>query len=80
VSLEGRARLRLAAAHATTEAAAAVDLVYHAAGATAVYDTSSLQRCFRDVHVATQHAMVNASATALAGRVLLGVDADTSTL
>jgi alkylation response protein AidB-like acyl-CoA dehydrogenase len=80
VSLEGRARLRLAAAHATTEAAAAVDLVYHAAGATAVYDTSSLQRCFRDVHVATQHAMVSASATALAGRVLLGVEADTSTL
>lgn len=80
VTLEGRARLRLAAAHATTESAAAVDLVYHAAGATAVYDTSSLQRCFRDVHVATQHAMVNATATALAGRVLLGVDADTSTL
>ena len=41
---------------------------------------SPLQRCFRDVHVATQHAMVGASTLELAGRVLLGVDVDITEL
>jgi alkylation response protein AidB-like acyl-CoA dehydrogenase len=79
-SLQARALLRLAAAHAATEAAQAVDLAYELGGVGAVDGKSPLQRAFRDVHVATQHIMVNATAVTLAGRVLLGVDADTSTL
>jgi alkylation response protein AidB-like acyl-CoA dehydrogenase len=78
--LEARARLRLAAWHATTEAAAVVDLMYNAAGATAIYATHPLQRHFRDVHVATQHAMVAAPVATTVGRVLLGLDADVTTL
>jgi alkylation response protein AidB-like acyl-CoA dehydrogenase len=79
-SLRSRALLRLAAAHAAAEAAAAVDLVYHAGGASSVYAESPLQRCFRDVHVATQHVMVSPTSTTLAGRVLLGLESDVTTL
>ena len=79
-SLEQRALLRLAASHAATEAAAAVDMVYEAGGGGVVYATSPLQRHFRDIHTATQHLMVSTQATTLAGRILLGVDSDTHTL
>jgi alkylation response protein AidB-like acyl-CoA dehydrogenase len=75
-----RAQLRLAATHATTSAARATDLMYNAGGGTSVYATSPLQRCFRDVHVATQHAMVGASTWELTGRLLLGLETDTSQL
>jgi alkylation response protein AidB-like acyl-CoA dehydrogenase len=57
-----------------------VDLAYHAAGGSAVFTSSPLQRCFRDVHTATQHVMVQQRALEAAGKVLLGVDADTSML
>jgi alkylation response protein AidB-like acyl-CoA dehydrogenase len=79
-STAARAHLRLAACHAATESAAAVDLVYHAGGGTSIYAKSPLQRCFRDVHVATQHVMVSPTAATLAGRVLLGVETDLAML
>jgi alkylation response protein AidB-like acyl-CoA dehydrogenase len=75
-----RARLRLAATHAAIAAARAVDLMYNAAGGTAVYATSPLQRHFRDVHAATQHVMIAPATLELVGRVLLGLDADTAML
>jgi alkylation response protein AidB-like acyl-CoA dehydrogenase len=78
--LEARARLRLAATHAVTSAARVVDVAYGAGGGSAVYATSPLQRHFRDVHVVTQHMMVAPPTLELAGRVLLGVDTDATTL
>ena len=75
-----RARLRLAATHATLASACAVDLAYGAGGGTAVYAASPLQRCFRDIHVATQHVMVAPATLELAGRILLGLEADTAML
>jgi indole-3-acetate monooxygenase len=78
-TLETRAALRLAACHAAAESAQAVDLVYNAAGASAIYESSPLQRQFRDVHVATQHVMVSPTTT-LVGRLLLGLEADVTTL
>jgi alkylation response protein AidB-like acyl-CoA dehydrogenase len=68
-----RLDLRLAATHATRQSAAAVDLAYRAGGATSVFESSPLQRCFRDVHVATQHIMVTDPTLELFGQVLLGV-------
>ena len=59
--MKHRAELRLAYTHATRSAARVVDRMYEAAGGTAVYRTSPLQRCLRDIHVATQHAMVASS-------------------
>ena len=79
-SLAARARLRLAASHAAEEAAAVTASMYQAGGGSAVYSKSPLQRYFRDAHVVTHHLMVNATATTMAGRVLLDVESDTATL
>jgi alkylation response protein AidB-like acyl-CoA dehydrogenase len=79
-SLQTRARLRLAACHATKESAKVVDLAYEHGGGAAIYATSSLQRAKRDVHVATQHLMVSGMSATLAGRALLGLDGDYSAL
>jgi alkylation response protein AidB-like acyl-CoA dehydrogenase len=75
-----RAALRLAATEATVRATQAVDLMYDAGGGTSIYATSPLQRCFRDVHVVTQHAMVSSSTYELTGRLLLGLDTDSAML
>ncbi|HEV7734983.1 MAG TPA: acyl-CoA dehydrogenase family protein [Candidatus Binatia bacterium] len=80
IPIATRARLRLAATHATTAGAAATDRMYTAGGGSAIYADNPLQRAFRDVHVATQHVMVAQPSLELVGRVLLGLDADTSML
>ncbi len=73
-------RIRLAATHATQTAAEVTEALYKAAGGAAVYRTSRLQRCFRDAHVATQHAMVAPLQYQTAGRLTFGLDTDTTTL
>jgi len=78
--IERRARLRLAATHATRTAARVVDRMYDAGGGTSIYASSRLQRAFRDVHAATQHMVVAPATYELAGRVLLGVETDVSLL
>ena len=75
-----RARLRLAATHATAASARVVDAGYTAGGGTAVYADSPLQRAFRDVHVVTQHMMVAPATWELCGRLLLGLETDTTLL
>jgi alkylation response protein AidB-like acyl-CoA dehydrogenase len=80
VPVEGRAALRRAATHVATASAAAVYAMYTLAGGTAIYDSSPLQRHFRDVHVATQHMMVGPATWELAGRIALGLETDTSQL
>jgi alkylation response protein AidB-like acyl-CoA dehydrogenase len=80
ISVERRAALRLAATEATVRATKAVDLMYEAGGGTSIYATTLLQRCFRDVHVVTQHAMVAPSTYELTGRLLLGLDTDSAML
>lgn len=72
VTVERRAGLRMAASHAMESAAAVVDEMYALGGGTSIYETSPLQRRFRDVHVATQHMLVGPSTWEFAGRVLLG--------
>jgi len=74
-----RRDLRLAATNATLQARAAVDLMYDAAGGSAVYRTGPLERVFRDLHVATQHGMVAPRTLEALGRVALGLPTDPST-
>jgi indole-3-acetate monooxygenase len=80
ISIHQRGTLRLAATHATTSAADVVDSMYNAGGGTSIYASSPLQRCFRDIHVVTQHMMVAPSTYELIGRLFLGVDVDTTML
>jgi indole-3-acetate monooxygenase len=68
-----RARSRLAGAHAAQSAAEAVDLMFNAAGTTSIYASSRLERCFRDVHVATQHIAVAPSNIEMVGQYFLGL-------
>ncbi len=74
LALERKADLRLAASNNTWSAVEAVDLVYHLGGGSSVYETNVLQRCFRDVHVATQHIMVAQPTYEIVGKVMLGID------
>ncbi len=75
-----RALLRIAATHVARTSAQVVDAMYEAGGGSSIYATSPLQRQFRDVHVMTQHASVAPPTLELAGRVLLGLEADLSLL
>lgn len=69
-----RARLRTATVHAVQTAGRVIDRMYTLVGGTSVYESSCLQRHFRDVHVASQHMMVGEPVLEVAGRVLLGLD------
>ena len=80
IDLATRAGVRLAATNATLAAAQAVDRMYNAGGGTSVYATSPLQRCFRDVHVVTQHLMVAPATYELTGRLLFGLATDAALL
>ena len=64
---------RLAAATAVDSAIKAVDIVFTLGGSTSIYADRRLERCFRDVHVVQQHAVVSANATIAAGRYFLGL-------
>lgn len=80
IAVEERAKLRLAATHATRAAADAVDLMHEAAGGTAIYTRSPLERRFRDIHTARTHMMISPASLELTGRVRLGLETDTSQL
>jgi indole-3-acetate monooxygenase len=76
-SVPQRATARLAAAQAAAASAQAVDLVYNAAGGTALYESNPIERCFRDVHATTQHVGIASVNFEISGRVLLGLDPGT---
>ncbi len=80
VDVAQRAALRLAATHATSASAGVVDTAYELGGGSSIYETSPLQRRFRDVHAATQHMLVGPSTWELTGRVLLGLPTETEQL
>lgn len=71
---EERGRLALAAANATRSATTATDIAYTAAGGTANYLRSPLQRSLRDIHALTQHTQTSPQQWERAGRLLLGLD------
>jgi alkylation response protein AidB-like acyl-CoA dehydrogenase len=77
-TLDQRAGIRLAAVHAAAESVAVVDAAFTLAGGTAVYDTSPLGRCLRDVHVVTQHIQTAPKLNETIGKVLLDQPADTT--
>ena len=79
-SVEQKARLRLAAAHAALQSARAVDLAYYVGGGSSVFEASPLQRCQRDVHTATQHMMVSDRNLITYARLRLGLEAETTLL
>lgn len=72
--------LGLAATHVTRTAAKVAESMYDLGGGAAIYETSPLQRRFRDAHTATAHFQVNPASYELSGKLLLGVPARTEQL
>jgi alkylation response protein AidB-like acyl-CoA dehydrogenase len=80
VSLELRTALRLAATHAVRTSAEVARSMYDLGGGTSIYETSPLQRRFRDANTATAHMQVNPAMWETTGRVLLDLPTNTSQL
>ena len=78
LGLDQRVRIRMAATHAITEATAAVDFAYHTAGATAIFDEHPFERRFRDAHTVAQQVQGRQTHFETVGRVLLGLEPDTT--
>ncbi|MXY01268.1 MAG: acyl-CoA dehydrogenase [Acidimicrobiales bacterium] len=78
--LELRRDLRTATTHAVQTSLRVIGSMNSAAGGTAVFEASPLQRHLRDVQTASAHFMVAMPVMELAGRTYLDPDADTSGL
>jgi indole-3-acetate monooxygenase len=74
VSWEKRGLLWLASTQAATHAIKAIELLFTAAGASAVYASTGLERCLRDVRTAAQHICVTPTNFEIAGQLALGLD------
>jgi alkylation response protein AidB-like acyl-CoA dehydrogenase len=74
LSWEQRGLLWLASTQAATQAVQAVELLFTAAGASAVYASTGLERCLRDVRTAAQHICVTPTNFEIAGQLTLGLD------
>jgi alkylation response protein AidB-like acyl-CoA dehydrogenase len=80
VSVALRSGLRTAATHAVRTSAEVARAMFDLAGGSAIYDSSPLQRRFRDAHTATAHFQVNEASRELPGRLLLGLPTDVAML
>jgi alkylation response protein AidB-like acyl-CoA dehydrogenase len=66
-----RALARLAITSSFESCRRAIDVVYTAGGGSSVYRRSPLQRYFRDIHTASQHAVVGPGSSEIIGQALL---------
>jgi alkylation response protein AidB-like acyl-CoA dehydrogenase len=80
VPVAERAGLRLAATHAAATAAEVSHSAFRLGGGTAIYDSSPLQRRFRDASAATAHMLVAPATWELTGRLVLGLETDATQL
>jgi alkylation response protein AidB-like acyl-CoA dehydrogenase len=74
ITMEHRLLARLASAEAIDAAKFAVDTAYDLGGGSSVYAKSGLERCFRDLHTATQHLQAQPAYYRFCGQVLLGLE------
>ena len=75
MEIKQRVRLRRNAAYVAELSRRAVERLFAAAGAHAIYDHSALLRIHRDVTTASHHQMVDFDAAAeLFGRIELGLE------
>lgn len=72
-TLEQKARLRLVSTYAIHQAREVVDMAYHAAGATAIFESNPFERRFRDMHTASQQLQGHFANYELVGQCLLGI-------
>jgi alkylation response protein AidB-like acyl-CoA dehydrogenase len=78
LALEQRVQIRLASTFAIHQARDVVDTIYHAAGASAIFENGGFERRFRDLHAATQQLQGRDSHFEAVGQFLLGLPPDTT--
>lgn len=76
LSLEDKAGLLLAAAHTNQSCLQAVDLMYSAAGSSAIYSKNKISHYFLDAEVIRQHGFANDSRYETAAQVYFGLQPD----
>ncbi len=74
LSLEDRIPLRLAGTHAVRQAAEVVDIAYSVFGATAIFESTPVQRKFQDAHAITQQIQGRMEHYETAGQFFLGLE------
>ncbi|MEJ0020086.1 MAG: hypothetical protein WDN25_26775 [Acetobacteraceae bacterium] len=72
LNTEQRIAIRQASTHAIHQAKEVVDMAYHEAGATAIFDANPFERRFRDVNTVTQQVQGRRSHFETVGQHLLG--------
>jgi alkylation response protein AidB-like acyl-CoA dehydrogenase len=73
ITIEQRIQLRMASTHATYQARQVVDTAYHAAGATAIFESNPFERRFRDLHTVSQQVQAHFSVFEAIGQHYLGL-------
>ena len=76
LSLDHNTTIRLASTWAIHQAKDVVDAVYHAAGATAIFESNPFERRFRDIHTVIQQYQGRQAHFEAVGQVLLGLAAE----
>ena len=74
IPVETRINLRLSSTHAIREAVKVADMAYSLSGATAIFETSPIQRRMQDVRVISQQIQGRMSHYDTAGQYFLGMD------
>ena len=74
LTLEQRIALRQASTYAIHQAKEVVDVAYHEAGSTAIFDSNPFERRFRDVNTVTQQVQGRRSHFETVGQHLLGAE------
>src|SRR6266853_667847 len=80
ITLDERMTIRLAATFAIHTALEVVDILYQAAGATAIFDENPFERRFRDIHSVAQQLQGRQAHFETVGQYLMGLEGDTSWL
>ena len=80
ITLDERMTIRLAATFAIHTALEVVDILYQAAGATAIFDINPFERRFRDIHSVAQQLQGRQQHFETVGQHLMGLKADTGWL
>jgi len=78
VTLDHNTTIRLASTWAIHQARDVVDTAYHAAGATAIFESNPFERRFRDVHTVLQQYQGRQAHFATVGQILLGLRAEST--
>ena len=80
ITIDERMRIRLASTFAIHTSLEVVDMLYQAAGATAIFNENPFERRFRDIHSVAQQLQGRQQHFETVGRYMMGLEADTGWL